>query len=316
MLLENKHLPIFILGPTASGKTKIAVQLAYRLQAEIVSADSRQLYKGMDIGSGKDLNEYVLNGKQIPYHMIDLLHVGDTYHVYQYMQDAKNCIDEITYRGKQVIVCGGSGMYLDSLLSDFSFAGIPENKELRTKFASKPHQELVDYFLTLPQTDVHHTADLSTHKRTIRAIEIASYLIQHPRFDRRPASPLSAHLFGIDIDVETRRTQITDRLHQRLQNGMIEEVQQLLSIHNPEVLMRYGLEYKFITMYLIGKLSYPEMHNQLNTAIHQFAKRQMTYFRKMERDGKEIYWIKNPQSPVDAANEMVQVLELKYGKIN
>jgi tRNA dimethylallyltransferase len=311
---KNNHLPIFILGPTASGKTKMAVELAYRLQAEIVSADSRQLYKGMDIGSGKDLNEYTLNEKQIPYHMIDMLEVGDTYHVYQYMQDAKKCIGEITSRGRRVIVCGGSGMYLDSLLSDFSYAGIPEDGELRAKLEIKSHPELVDYFKLLPQTEVHRTADVSTQKRTIRAIEIATFLTHHPTFKPLSPSPIAAHLFGVDIDVETRRMQITQRLLQRLQNGMIEEVQRLLSQYSSEVLIRYGLEYKFITLYLTGKITYPEMLNQLNTAIHQFAKRQMTYFRKMERDGKEIYWIKNPQSVTDAVNEMMQVLELKYGK--
>lgn len=312
---NNSILPIFILGPTASGKTEKAVLMAHLLHAEIVSADSRQLYRGMDIGSGKDLAEYAINGTQIPYHMIDTLDVGETYHVYQYMCDAKKCVAEIATRGKHVIVCGGSGMYLDSLLSDFSYAGIEEDAELRDRFIHKSHQELIDYFKKLTQTDVHLTADTSTHKRTLRAIEIATYLLHHPNFKKTYSPPLNAHLFGIDIGIENRRMRITQRLHQRMQSGMIQEVEHLLLQHSADVLIRYGLEYKYITNYLIGKLTYEQMLSKLNTAIHQFAKRQMTYFRKMERDGKEIYWIKNPHTSVEAVNEMVQVLELKYGKI-
>lgn len=282
---------LVLLGPTASGKTALAVQLAFALDAEIVSADSRQLYKGMDLGTGKDLAEYQVHQNTIPYHMIDVLEVGQQYHVHQFRKDASKCIELILQRGKQAILCGGSGMYIDSLLSDFSYAGIPQDKALREALESKQHRELLDIFESYKPTPVLHTADLSTHKRTVRAIEIAEYLKLNPDFVAEKIPQFQYRIFGLNPHIVERRKRINKRLHERLQQGMVEEIEALLAKYGAAVLLRYGLEYKYITQYLTGELSYDQMQQQLNTAIHQFAKRQMTYFRKMERDGKQINWI-------------------------
>ena len=287
---------IVILGPTASGKTKLAVQWARQLNAEIISADSRQVFKGMDIGTGKDLNEYTNDGQSIKHHLIDIIAAGDDYNVHQFLQDFWHAYHQINDRQKRVILCGGSGMYLQAVLQNFEFAAVPMNEYLREKLSKNTDDELVDIFTHRPSI-YSAKADVSTRKRLIRAIEIGDFL-QHnpvPKPYQRPED-VSFEVFGIDVLPQTRRERISLRLHERLQNGLIEEVQALIKQGvSPEKLIFYGLEYKFVAQYLTGELDYPTMVERLETAIHQFAKRQMTFFRSMQRNGVPINWI----SPTD-----------------
>lgn len=281
---------ITILGPTASGKTSVAVKLAAQLDAEIISADSRQVYRRMDLGTGKDLEDYNYKGKQIPYHLIDIVEPGTKYNVYAYQKDFLNAYNDIKARGKRVIVCGGTGLYLESILRSYRLSPVPQNEALRERLKGKSLDELTNI---LSQYKVlHNTTDVDSAQRAIRAIEIADYY-QHTPIDDRPFPTLSSYNIGIDVDRETRRKRITTRLKQRLDNGMIDEVKKLLDEGIPaEDLIYYGLEYKYLTLHVIGKLSYDEMFRQLEIAIHQFAKRQMTWFRGMERRGIQIHWTK------------------------
>ncbi|RRB03789.1 tRNA (adenosine(37)-N6)-dimethylallyltransferase MiaA [Larkinella rosea] len=283
---------VVILGPTASGKTRLAVQVAQRLNGEIISVDSRQVYRSMDIGTGKDLDEYQVDNQFIPYHLINIVDAGAEYNLYQFQQDFNAVYDQILERGRVPILCGGTGLYLEAVLKGHRYTAIPVNEELRAELQNYTGEELLDRFRQTP-SDYAVLADTSTRKRLIRAIEIATYLTESPSIELPGPVLLSdAVIFGIDLPVEMRRQRISDRLQQRLQNGMIEEVQRLLASGIPaEKLIFYGLEYKFITQYLNGELDYPTMTARLETAIHQFAKRQMTFFRKMERDGFVIHWL-------------------------
>ncbi len=281
---------ITILGPTASGKTNVAVNLAYKIGAEIISADSRQVYRRMDLGTGKDLDEYIVHGQQIPYHLINIAEPGTKYNVYEYQRDFLYAYNDIKSRGKHVIVCGGTGLYLESILRSYRLSPVPQNPELREKLKDKTLEELTSILSSYKQ--LHNRTDVDSAQRAIRAIEIADYYKQCPIEDR-PFPTLSSYIIGIDVDRETRRSRITARLKQRLDNGMIDEIRGLLKEGiPPEDLIYYGLEYKYLTLYATGKLTYDEMFRQLEIAIHQFAKRQMTWFRGMERRGIDIHWMK------------------------
>ncbi len=281
---------ITILGPTASGKTSVAVQLAHKLNAEIISADSRQVYRRMDLGTGKDLADYVVEGTSVPYHLIDIVEPGTKYNVFEYQRDFLEAYNDIRSRGKRVVVCGGTGLYLESILRSYRLSPVPQNPELREHLKDKSLEELTQ--MLGEYKTLHNTTDVDSAQRAIRAIEIAEYY-KHTPIDDRPFPALTSYNIGIDVDRETRRSRISARLKQRLDNGMLEEVKALLKEGiAPDDLIYYGLEYKFLTLHAIGKLTYDEMYRQLEIAIHQFAKRQMTWFRGMERRGTEIHWMK------------------------
>ena len=280
---------ISIIGVTASGKTSLAVKLAYETGGEIISADSRQIYRRMDLGTGKDISEYTCNGKQIPYHLIDICEPGYKYNLYQYKRDFTTVLNDIQSRGKLPIICGGTGLYIETVLKGYAMPEVPENKELRDSLADKTLEELTA-ILSQYKT-LHNTTDVDSCKRAIRAIEIAEYYKTLPQPELED-SPLDTLLVAIDIDRETRRANISKRLHQRLEDGMVAEVESLLNEGiAPEDLIYYGLEYKYLTKYVIGKTTYEQMVSGLEIAIHQFAKRQMTWFRGMERRGFKINWI-------------------------
>lgn len=280
---------ITILGPTASGKTSTATRLAYQIDAEIISADSRQVYRRMTLGTGKDLEDYVVNGRTIPYHLIDIAEPGYKYNVFEFQRDFLHAYENIKSRGKQVVVCGGTGLYIESILKGYRLMPVPVNPELREKLEGKPLAELTDILRTYKE--LHNTTDVDTPRRAIRAIEIEEYYRFHPT-DGRPFPRLKSLTIGIGIDREARRQRITARLRQRLGVGMLDEVRRLLAEGIPaDDLIYYGLEYKYLTLHATGKLSYEEMFRQLEIAIHQFAKRQMTWFRGMERRGTPIEWI-------------------------
>ncbi len=279
---------ITVLGPTASGKTAFAARLANLIDAEIISADSRQVYRKMDIGTGKDYSDYIVDGRQITYHLIDIVDAGYKYSVFEYQKDFLEAWKDITGRGKKVILCGGSGMYIESVLNAYRLINVPHNEELRKELERKPDEELIRILAGCRK--LHNVSDTSTRKRLIRAIEISLFTAE----GKIPFSfPDFNHtILGILPGRDLRRKRITERLEERLREGMIDEVKKLLELGiSPDDLIFYGLEYKFITLFLTGKLDYDEMKKQLNTSIHQFAKRQMTWFRKMERDGYEIHWL-------------------------
>ena len=283
---------LVILGPTASGKTRLAVQVAHQLGGELISADSRQGYRGMDIGTGKDLSEYRVDGQPVRYHLIDIIDAGDDYNLHRFQQDFHRAVTDIQGRGRIPIVCGGTGLYIEAVLKGHAYTAIPVDDALRTQLETLTDSELYQCFNQNP-SPYTTLADTSTRKRLIRAIEIGTYLNIHPEAVKQAKSPeYTYQIFGIDLPVEIRRQRITSRLHERLQNGMIAEVERLLQEGIPaNKLIFYGLEYKFITQYLTGELGYATMTVLLETAIHQFAKRQMTFFRKMERDGLAIQWL-------------------------
>lgn len=280
---------IAILGPTASGKTPFAAALAAELDTEIISADSRQIYRGMDLGTGKDLIDYTVNGRQIPYHLIDIVEPGYKYNVFEYQRDFLKSYEAIKQKRRLPVLCGGTGMYLESVLKGYKLMPVPENSELRTRLADKSLEELTE--ILQQYKTLHNSTDVDTVKRAIRAIEIEEYYAAHP-VDERDFPQLNSLIIGVDIDRELRREKITRRLKQRLEDGMVDEVKRLLAQGiKAEDLIYYGLEYKYLTLYAIGELSYEEMFKQLEIAIHQFAKRQMTWFRGMERRGFTINWI-------------------------
>ncbi len=281
---------IAIVGPTASGKTSLAVALAHRLETEIISADSRQLYRGMDIGTGKDLEEYTLDGVAVPYHLIDICPAGYRYNLFEYVRDFNAAYADVVSRGKQPLLCGGTGLYVETVLKGYSLPPVPENKELRASLQEKSLAELTE--ILSRYKNLHNTTDTDTCKRAIRAIEIAEYYSRQEPEMLEPHPLKHSLIVGVNIDRELRRAKITRRLHDRLENGMVAEVQRLLdSGIPPESLIYYGLEYKFLTEYLIGQTTYDEMVSRLEIAIHQFAKRQMTWFRGMERRGHTIHWL-------------------------
>ena len=338
----NNSSLITILGPTASGKTTLATHLALHLNGEIISADSRQIYRGMDLGTGKDLCEYTIDGHQIPYHLIDIHPAGYKYNLFEYKRDFLKAYNTILQHGTQPILCGGTGLYIEAVLGDYNLLEVPVNEPLRQTLEGKTLEELSQILDTYPNYHRHNKTDVDTVKRAIRAIEIANYYAHHTKqttlnsqflqkaraiestqiaeqsknLERsEKLSTLNSIIIGVDIDRELRREKITHRLKTRLDEGMLDEVKNLLDsgIH-PDDLIYYGLEYKFLTQHLIGELTYDEMFKGLEIAIHQFAKRQMTWFRGMERRGYTINWINADQTidqKVTQALEIIEKLKIK-----
>lgn len=303
--MSNYNL-LTILGPTASGKTPLATALAYRLEGEVISADSRQVYRAMDLGTGKDLADYVVNGTPIPYHLIDIVEPGYKYNVFEYQRDFLQAYGQVVGRGRLPVLCGGTGMYLESVLRGYRLIPVPENPELRNSLAGLSLEELTRRLSTYKQ--LHNTTDVDTVKRAIRAIEIEEYYL-HADVEERSFPALKSLVIGVDIDRELRRQKITRRLRQRLDEGMVDEVRGLLERGiSPEDLIYYGLEYKYLTLHVTGALSFDEMFRQLEIAIHQFAKRQMTWFRGMERRGINIHWIDATRPTDDKVDEIVSLL--------
>ena len=298
---------ITILGPTASGKTPLAAALADRLGTEIISGDSRQVYRRMDLGTGKDLVDYTVEGRQVPYHLIDIVEPGYKYNVFEYQRDFLKAYQEITAKNKLPILCGGTGMYIESVLKGYRLLPVPENPELRASLEGKSLEELTGILEGYKK--LHNSTDVDTAKRAIRAIEIEEYYKQQPP-EYREFPSLKSLIVGVDIDRELRREKITRRLKQRLDEGMVEEVRGLLAEGiAPENLIYYGLEYKFLTQYAIGELTFDEMFHQLETAIHQFAKRQMTWFRGMERRGFSIHWLDATLSMEEKIEQITNLMD-------
>lgn len=298
---------ITILGPTASGKTELACALAYDINGEIISADSRQIYRKMDIGTGKDLKEYVVNNKLIPYHLIDIRDAGYKYNIYEYQQDFIKAFTDISSRHKQAILCGGSGLYIETALKGNSFLGIPSNERLRQQLKELSLNELQQKWDKIP-SKIKSKLDNNTAKRMIRGIEIYAYIQSHPNWTPPTYPAFNSVMIGVNIDRELRRKKITKRLSFRLNNGMYEEVENLLKDGLTfDDLAYYGLEYKWIGNYLQGKISKKELFEGLNVAIHQFAKRQMTWFRRMEKQGFKINWI-DAELPLSQKVELVKQL--------
>ena len=299
----NNYELITILGPTASGKTALAAALAAQLDTEIISADSRQLYRGMDIGTGKDLADYVVDGKSIPYHLIDICDPGYKYNVFEYQHDFFRVFTALRERGLLPILCGGTGLYIEAVLKGYKLLDVPPNPALRERLGGKTLSELETILASYKV--LHNKTDVDSVQRAIRAIEIEEfYRTQAP--DVREYAPLNSLIVGVDIDRELRREKISRRLRVRLDEGMVDEVRRILSNGvAPEDLIYYGLEYKFLTLYIIGKLTYEEMVSQLEIAIHQFAKRQMTWFRGMERRGCTIHWL---DATLPMADKVEQIL--------
>ena len=303
---------ITILGPTACGKTSLAVALAYSLhmegqEAEILSGDSRQVYRGMTIGTGKDLGDYTVEGYNVPYHLIDICEPGTKYNLFQYQQDFHKAYNEVRGRGALPILCGGTGLYIESVLKGYQLSPVPQNQPLRDKLEGRSLEELTTMLRQLKRqtgSNMHNTTDVDTAQRAIRAIEIETYNLEHPT-ELRTLPAIPSIIIGVNIDRELRREKITQRLRQRLDEGMVDEIRSLLkSGISAEDLMYYGLEYKFITEFVIGQTTYEEMFRQLEIAIHQFAKRQMTWFRGMERRGFTIHWV-DAQLPMEQKVEFV-----------
>lgn len=298
---------IAILGPTASGKTTLAAALAARMGTEIISADSRQVYRRMDIGTGKDLADYVVGGRQVPYHLIDIVEPGTKYNLFEYQRDFLRAYEDIRGRGLTPIVCGGTGLYLESVLRGYRLLPVPENAELRAALAGKSLEELTALLKTYKT--LHNTTDVDTPKRAIRAIEIEEYYRRAPA-EERPFPHIESLVVGVDIDREERRRRISLRLRQRLQEGLADEVRRLLDEGiAPDDLIYYGLEYKYVTLYVTGRLAYDEMTTLLETAIHQFAKRQMTWFRGMERRGFRIHWVDARLTTEEKADAVCRLVE-------
>ena len=302
-----KYDIITILGPTASGKTSLATRLALMMgNAEIISADSRQVYRGMDIGTGKDLADYEIEGVSIPYHLIDIADAGDKYNLFQFQQDFWNAYNDIRSRGKFPILCGGTGLYIESVLKSYKMVPVPENPQLRQELEGRSLEELTEQLSTYKS--LHNTTDVDTPKRAIRAIEIQQYYREH-KIDEREFPSLRSLTIGVNIDRDLRRQKITQRLHDRMQQGMLQEVEGLLQHVPAEDLMYYGLEYKYLTLCCLGQLTREEMLRQLEIAIHQFAKRQMTWFRGMERRGTPIIWQDASESLESRVERIMKLLK-------
>lgn len=300
---------ITVLGPTASGKTTFAAALADRLNTEIISADSRQIYRSMDIGTGKDLADYTVNGKAIPYHLIDICDPGYKYNVFEYQHDFFQAYQMIRGKGKLPVLCGGTGMYIEAVLKGYKLLDVPQNPGLRESLKDKPLQELEQ--MLAAYKELHNKVDVDTAQRAIRAIEIEEYY-KNEAPDTNEYDPLHSLIIGINIDRELRREKISNRLRSRLDEGMVDEVRKIIdSGVKPDDLIYYGLEYKFLTLYSIGELSYEEMVSQLEIAIHQFAKRQMTWFRGMERRGCRIHWIEATLPTEEKIEKTIELLNCK-----
>ena len=302
---------VAVIGPTASGKTSLAAALAHEWDAEIISGDSRQVYRGMDIGTGKDLGDYVVGGKPIPYHLIDIVEPGYKYNVFEYQRDFLKAYEDIRRRGRLPILCGGTGLYVEAVLKGYRLLPVPENPSLRMSLADKSLEELTALLSTYKT--LHNTTDVDTVKRAIRAIEIEEYYCHVP-VTECSFPQLNSLIIGVSIERELRRRKITERLHRRLEEGMVDEVRGLLAKGvTPDSLIYYGLEYKYLTLYVIGELSYDEMVRGLEIAIHQFAKRQMTWFRGMERRGFNIHWI-DANLPMEDKLKQIKELMDTFGK--
>ena len=287
--MAEKYNMITILGATASGKTALAANVAYRMNGEVISADSRQVYRKMDIGTGKDYDDYIIEGREVPCHLVDICNAGEKYSVYRYQKDFLAVYNEISGRNKLPVLCGGTGMYIESVLKGYRLLKVPVNKSLRDNLERKTMDEMKD--ILEGYGDLHNITDISQRKRLIRAIEIVKYYSNH-NIEEEEFPEINSLVAGIKFDRNSRRKRISDRLKDRLKGGMIEEVNSLLeSGVSEETLIYYGLEYKFITRHIQGELSYDEMFSQLETSIHRFAKRQMTWFRRMEKNGIEIKWL-------------------------
>ena len=313
-----KQTMITILGPTASGKTSLAAALAAAfpsrmdgMEAEIISADSRQVYRGMDIGTGKDLADYTVGDKQIPYHLIDICEPGTKYNLFQYQQDFYDAYQDVLRRGRLPILCGGTGLYIESVLKGYHLSPVPQNPVLRERLADKSLAELTEMLQQLKARNgshMHNRTDVDTAQRAIRAIEI-EMAYKEAHIEERTFPKIDNVIIGVGIDRDLRRMKITRRLDQRLHDGMVDEVKSLLDSGIPaDDLIYYGLEYKFVTEYILGKSTFEEMHRSLEIAIHQFAKRQMTWFRGMERRGFTIHWIDAADSMEEKINEIKKVL--------
>ena len=306
-VMESYNL-VTILGPTACGKTTLAVALADRLKTAVISADSRQVYRSMDLGTGKDLNEYTIDGREVPYHLIDIVDAGYKYNVFEYQRDFLKVYESLRAEDQLPVLCGGTGMYLESVLRGYRLVEVPENKDLRVALADKSLEELTDILRGYKQ--LHNTTDVDTCKRAIRAIEIEEYYRAND-VNVREFPEIKSLTIGLDVSRELRRERISRRLRERLEQGMVDEVRGILAEGvSPEDLIYYGLEYKYLTMYIIGQLTYEEMVAQLEIAIHQFAKRQMTYFRGMERRGVSIHWIDSGLSTDEKVDEICKLLSM------
>lgn len=309
--MQNQKM-ITILGPTASGKTSVAAALALRTGGEIISADSRQVYRRMDIGTGKDLADYTIGDVHIPYHLIDIAEPGTKYNLFQYQQDFHTAYNDIRSRGKLPILCGGTGLYIEAVLGGYSLSPVPQNPKLRESLEGKSLDQLTQMLVQLKQkngSNMHNRTDVDTAQRAIRAIEIETYNLEHPTPERQ-MPPVDSLVIGINIDRELRREKITRRLKARLEEGMCDEIRSLIDGGvNPDDLIYYGLEYKFVTEYVVGKTSYEDMFRQLEIAIHQFAKRQMTWFRGMERRGYTIHWIDAAQSMDEKVEAIMSLMK-------
>lgn len=304
---SNSYNLIVILGPTASGKTAFAARLAYAIGGEIISADSRQIYRRMDLGTGKDYDDYMVHGSNIAAHLIDIREPGYKYNVYEYQTDFFKVFEEINRRGNFPIMCGGTGLYIESVLQRFKMIHVPSDPALRESLKGKSLLELETILSSFRK--LHNQTDTDTVKRAIRAIEIETYYVSHPEIEIE-LPEIRPLIIGLEIDREVRREKITRRLEHRLKEGMIEEVQNLLNEGvNPDDLIYYGLEYKYVTQFLTGVIGYNEMKEQLNIAIHQFAKRQMTWFRRMERNGFKIHWINVGCESTDQIKGIIELLK-------
>ncbi len=310
-MTERRQL-ITILGPTASGKTSVAAHLAARIGGEIISGDSRQVYRRMDIGTGKDIADYTIDGVNIPYHLIDIAEPGTKYNLFQYQEDFHKAYDDITARGKTAILCGGTGLYIEAVLKGYNLSPVPQNQILRDKLSDKSLDELTAMLIELKQRNhstMHNQTDVDTCQRAIRAIEIETYNLEHPT-EERTLPAVEATVIGIDINREDRRQRISNRLKARLDEGMIDEIKGIINSGvDADDLIYYGLEYKYVTEYVVGKISYDEMFTQLEIAIHQFAKRQMTWFRGMERRGTHIHWIDCRLPMEEKVNEIIRIVD-------
>ena len=299
---------ITILGPTASGKTQLAARLAYELKGEVISADSRQVYRGMTIGTGKDLDDYEVCGTHIPYHLIDICEPGTKYNLFKYQEDFFTVYETLQRKNVQPILCGGTGLYIEAVLKGYHLSPVPQNEQLRSSLEGKTLAELTSILDQLKRQNhsvMHNTTDVDSCQRAIRAIEIETYNLQHPTPERE-LPPVSSLVVGVQIDRDERRRKITDRLRKRLEHGLIEEVRGLLESGIPaDDLIYYGLEYKYVTEYVIGRRSYDDMFKNLEIAIHQFAKRQMTWFRGMERRGVRIHWL-NAMLPLNVKCDKIK----------
>jgi tRNA dimethylallyltransferase len=303
---HNKPRLIVVTGPTATGKTSFAAHLAYRLDGEIISADSRQVYRGMDLATGKDFSDYIVEGQTIPHHLVDIVDPGYEYNVFEFQNDFIRVFEEITGQGKTPVLCGGTGMYIEAVLKGYDLIHVPENQELRNKLKTESDEKLIEVLKSFKTP--HNITDTHDRKRLIRAIEIQTYNQDrvHEQKDFPEFIPI---IFGVLFDRKIIRERITERLKARLEAGMLNEVEALLQKGlTPEQLKFYGLEYRYLTQFVTGELSYDEMFRLLNTAIHQFAKRQMTWFRRMEKQGISIHWIngqKSMEEKLDIAMKLI-----------